>query len=199
MAGYFSGIALIGGHLLVFNRWKPSVASAILTFVMYASAILGARRISLSSGIERSSVASVVLLVIAGPMFILVPYFYKGDIFFSSRYYFYLVNFLVLTPVSIFMYFQLWCPSKMQSAAAIKAELAFWNEILSGAMVVFAAALFGTIYAQSISGFLGPEEMFLVMFTLVGYVFFVAGPILFCIQERVAKIESLQEGRHETH
>jgi hypothetical protein len=123
-------------------------------------------------------------------MLLLVPYLFRGDIFLSSRYYFYVTNFLVLTPFSILMYFELWSPYKIHSVAAIKADVDFWNQMLQGIMVAFAAVLFGTIYAQSISGFLGPEEMFLVMFKLVGYVFLIAVPVLACIQLRIGKIES---------
>jgi hypothetical protein len=191
MAGYFSVITLIGGHLLVFKRWEPNTIGAVVTFVTCVSTILGVRRISLPSSIDHSIVASIVFLAVVGPMDVLGPYLSQGNLFFSSRYYFYLVNFLTLVAFSVFMYFQLWSPDKMHSVAAINADLAFWNGLLNGAILVYAAALFGTIYVQSISGFLGAEEMFLVMITLVGYFFLIVAPMLACIQERISRIDSL--------
>ena len=196
ISAYFAGIVLVGSGLLVFKNTHlisyNSIILAVIIFVIYLAVILLTNRFLKKFGeMSRLIVPIAILIGIFAPFFVLLPSFYLQSFFSISKYYFYIINYLGLTAGTLFLYYELWIKSSpdikedVKRIEYVKEEMRFFIEILRGGLFLLAAALFSVVYAQSFQGFINKIEMFLIMFTVTGFIFLFLVPLYFIYYKKL--------------
>ena len=65
----------------------------------------------------------------------------------------------------------------------------FFIELLRGGLFLLAAALFSAVYVQSFQGLITEIEMFLIMFTISGFIFLFLLPLYFIYHKKLKELE----------
>lgn len=199
ISAYFSGIVFIGSNLLIFKENHLAIYNSILlagiTFTIYLIVILSTNRFLKNLGEMSRLITPIAILIgIFAPFFVLLPSFYLKTFFSISKYYFYLINYLGLTAGILFLYYELWIKSSPdikedgKRAEYVKEEMRFFIEILRGGLFLLAAALFSAVYAQSFQGLINEREMFLIMFTVTGFIILFLVPLYFIYHKKLNEL-----------
>jgi len=201
ISAYFAGIIFIGSNLLVFKETQltsqNSSVLAIITFIIYSVVMLLTDRFLKKLSEMRQLITPIIILIgIFAPFLVLIPSFYLQTFFTMSKYYFYIINYLGLTAGTLFIYYELWLKSSPnvkeyeKKAQYVKEEIRFFIELLRGGLFLLAAALFSAVYVQSFQGLINEMEMFLIMFTMTGFIFLFLVPLYFIYHKKLNELKS---------
>ena len=112
IAAYFAGIIFIGSNFLVFKETQSSIVLATITFGIYSGVILSTDRFLKKLSEMRRLITPIAILIgVFAPLLVLTPSFYLQTFLTTSKYYFYMINYLGLTAGTLFIYHELWIKS----------------------------------------------------------------------------------------
>lgn len=168
---------------------------ALITFIIYSAVILLTDRfLKKLSEMTRLITPIVIIIGIFAPVLVLIPSFYLQTFFTISKYYFYIINYLGLTAGTSFIYYELWIRSSSnvkeyeKRAEYVKEEVRFFIELMRGGLFLLAAALFSAVYVQSFQELINEMEMFLIMFTITGFIFLFLVPLYFIYHKKLNEL-----------
>jgi hypothetical protein len=188
---FLGGIILIGTQVLLFVSWIDAILFSVAVFLVYLSLVYGAHKLVTSRTVgtflrkryKETTLAFTAAAIIALiPTFATIPFALLVEKLAavtasSPKYYFYATVFSLITFVTTELHFYGLGNERRNGLEALKATHALQLELLRTLLWAFAFIIFGTAYAQILTGAsISSGEMILVLYGFIGVIGFVLVP-----------------------